>query len=569
MNTTTNPTTPAGNDLMTNVTSIPTTGATGSARTRRILIGTIGGQGGGVLSSWLVRGLIIHGWEAISIGLLGLSQRAGTVTYYVEAAPKTAGRRIHSVFATAGDVDLLLGQELLELGRLVQGGYASPNGYVIGNTYRYQTTLEKMPAEGGVFSSASIINGARKVAPGRNYLLHAQEIVQQHRLPALTSNAFLLGAVVASPVFRMPVEPFLQAIAEDGVSVESSSAAFRLGHQMMQDGSLAKESERSWREHCADESDTISERLLELKPQAALATLLNRCADSQQPARQRKALTAAVALLAEYQDARYVEHFAQKLRAMETQAGVDLQHAHGDLFETLCVNLANWMSYEDPFRVAQLKTSPERYLRMAADFHQASGLMQVRDYMVPDLSQLIDALPPRLASWFGGSDTSTSGAPAAGKSATGKLTHASPKFALRMRSNSVSGYWLMRLLAALRRIRPYSLRQQREERAIDDWLQAVAEAARSDLRIAIVLAEAGRVVKGYGWTREKAMSDIANAVSAMPAMLAEVARRGGDPLICGRDAVAAMAREAGSWPAGRRVLEQAVAAEPLASAKTA
>jgi indolepyruvate ferredoxin oxidoreductase beta subunit len=50
-------------------------------RATRILIGTVGGQGGGVLSDWLVKGLLNAGWQAQSIGLLGLSQRAGSVIY--------------------------------------------------------------------------------------------------------------------------------------------------------------------------------------------------------------------------------------------------------------------------------------------------------------------------------------------------------------------------------------------------------------------------------------------------------------------------------------------------------
>ena len=57
-------------------------------RSVRVLIGTVGGQGGGLLCDWFIRGLLHAGWNAQSIGLLGLSQRAGSVIYYVEAAPE-------------------------------------------------------------------------------------------------------------------------------------------------------------------------------------------------------------------------------------------------------------------------------------------------------------------------------------------------------------------------------------------------------------------------------------------------------------------------------------------------
>lgn len=89
-------------------------------RVVRILIGTVGGQGGGLLTNWLVRGFYYAGWFAQSIGVLGLAQRSGTVTYYVEAKPGLE-RPMISVYAHPGDVDLVVGQELLELGRLLRG----------------------------------------------------------------------------------------------------------------------------------------------------------------------------------------------------------------------------------------------------------------------------------------------------------------------------------------------------------------------------------------------------------------------------------------------------------------
>lgn len=38
-------------------------------RSVRVLIATVGGQGGGVLSDWLIHGLLNANWNAASIGL--------------------------------------------------------------------------------------------------------------------------------------------------------------------------------------------------------------------------------------------------------------------------------------------------------------------------------------------------------------------------------------------------------------------------------------------------------------------------------------------------------------------
>ena len=103
-------------------------------RSVRALIGTVGGQGGGVLSDWLIRGLLNAGWQAQSIGLLGLSQRAGSVIYYLEASPAGDTPPILSPFAVPGDVDLILAQEFLELGRLLQGGFAAKDCNIVANT---------------------------------------------------------------------------------------------------------------------------------------------------------------------------------------------------------------------------------------------------------------------------------------------------------------------------------------------------------------------------------------------------------------------------------------------------
>lgn len=517
-------------------------------RTRRILIGTVGGQGGGVLSAWLVRGLINLGWDAISIGLLGLSQRAGTVTYYCEASPKSDKPRVNSMFAMAGDVDLLLGQELLELGRLIQGGYAAPDCVVIGNTYRYLTTLEKMPSENGIFESQRIVNAIRQVAPKSNYLVHAQEVVSNNQLPALTSNAFLLGAAVGSPVFDLPAEPFLEAIRADQVSVETNSKAFLLGYGMARDGRLAAISNAEWERLNGNAQKPVpmaAEKVqLTFQPEPDFSAMLKRVAGHNEA---ESALVAAGNLLESYQDAAYANEFVRRIQQLEVAAGIDFGQQQAEVFQPLCVNLANWMSYEDPIRVAQLKTSPRRFERLAAEFKGARGLLQVRDYMVPDMEQFVDALPPSLAGLFGRADERAVGTPA----------HRPAKFPIRLRSNSVLGYWTLRFLASLRWTRRASSRHQRELAAIDSWLAAIGDACVRDWRMALVLAEAGRIVRGYGWTRKKALADIQAFSGEGLARLKAVAARGGDTLEVGRAALVVLAKQAGSWEACKAFLVQA------------
>lgn len=258
-------------------------------------------------------------------------------------------------------------------------------------------------------------------------------------------------------------------------------------------------------------------------------------------------MLAAGNLLESYQDAGYAEEFVHRIQQLEVATGVDFGRQHPDVFQPLCVNLANWMSYEDPIRVAQLKTSPRRFQRLAAEFKGAQGMLQVRDYMVPDMEQFVDALPPSLAALFRKAEERAVGTP----------EHRPAKFPIRLRSNSVLGYWTLRFLASLRWTRRASSRHQRELAAIDSWLAAIGDACVRDWRMALVLAEAGRIVRGYGWTRKKALADIQAFSGEGLAMLKAIAARGGDTLEIGRAALAVLAKQAGSWEACKAFLVQA------------
>jgi indolepyruvate ferredoxin oxidoreductase, beta subunit len=48
----------------------------------------LGGEGGGVLSQWLVEAARIAGYPAQSTSIPGVAQRTGATTYYVEVFPQ-------------------------------------------------------------------------------------------------------------------------------------------------------------------------------------------------------------------------------------------------------------------------------------------------------------------------------------------------------------------------------------------------------------------------------------------------------------------------------------------------
>lgn len=494
----------------------------------RVLIGTVGGQGGGVLSDWLVHGLLNAGWRASSIGLLGLSQRAGTVTYYCEAMPGSGKTPVASMFATPGDVDLILGQELLELARIVFGGFAALGCAIVGNSVRYLTTVEKMPAEGGVYDSQIIARAVQSLAPDRHYLFDAQRLVLEAGLPALTSNAILLGVAVASPAFDLPREPFHEAIRKSEVNVKANIAAFDLGYDRVKDGSMPRmmvegHKTTDWRELSRQRAGRLPAGSDRERYDLLLAA-------AQQEFRDPVLLVLAEALyrLIDYQDATYAKQYLTHLRA-----AVARDRADEALHVAYARNLANWLTYEDAPRVAQLKTRRERFERIAKDFGVKEQRFVVTDYLVPDTEQILGALPAPLAALVG----------RIGRALTPRFNEM--KFPLRIKTSSVTGYWTMRSVAAMRRVRRGSHRHAEEMRLIARWDAAVAHWCAGSPLLGFLAADAARVVKGYGRVRHQALDDLWAFLDQGLPLLKELEATA-DVVEIGGKALTLLAKEAGS-----------------------
>ena len=164
--------------------------------------------------------------------------------------------------------------------------------------------------------------------------------------------------------------------------------------------------------------------------------------------------------------------------------------------------LALRMSYEDVIRVAQLKTRGSRLAALRAEAGAADGEpVRVREFLKPGLEEWCALLPPAL----GGRLT-----------AWARARGAADRFSipLRLRSDTVFGFALLRLLAALRPLRPRGWRWREERRRIEDWLALVAEAARRDAALGVEVAALAGLVKGYGETWRRGFAGYTRIVDA-------------------------------------------------------
>ena len=139
---------------------------TAERRPISLLIAALGGEGGGVLSGWIVRAIEHHGLIVQSTSIPGVAQRTGATTYYIETFPvpdaELGGRRpVLSLYPSVGDIDVMVASELIEAGRAIQGGFVTPDRTtLIASTHRAYAIGERTDMADGRFDSARVLEAA-------------------------------------------------------------------------------------------------------------------------------------------------------------------------------------------------------------------------------------------------------------------------------------------------------------------------------------------------------------------------------------------------------------------------
>ena len=118
-------------------------------RPTTILIGALGGEGGGLLTNWLVAAAKAGDLPVQSTSIPGVAQRTGATTYYLEVFPTPAAELngqspVLSLYPGPGNMDIVVASELLEAGRAIENGFVSPDRTtLIASTHRIFAIAEK------------------------------------------------------------------------------------------------------------------------------------------------------------------------------------------------------------------------------------------------------------------------------------------------------------------------------------------------------------------------------------------------------------------------------------------
>ena len=484
-----------------------------------VLVAAVGGQGGQLFSQWLFDAAKIAGFAPVGVGLPGLSQREGATTYYLEFFANPEETSLFSPFPGKGQVQILIGLELLELLRAIQSGYLSTDGVIIGSTHRVLTADEKLPIKGGFVTEQQALPILYRTAR-QCIVFDAVKAATFAGLSERAANAILLGALAASEVLPFPTDAFRKAIEHYGVAVNFNLRAFEFGLKY-----------REWSDklnQLADEPASEWEQIPEPNlPEAVLRKMEALSLDDELA----MTLRYAARWLCHYQDARYFARYLDKVQAIyEQERGRD-----GDLLVTKEVAriLALRMAYEDAVRVAQLKTERQRFARLRKE-HRLSDdtVYRVVDFFSPDWDELTGLLPLRMTNDQCINDQCVNDqchndqcgndqwAMPLLPSQAEELRR--PALQLRVETSSLSGYLLVRALLLFKPLRPYSRRFRKEWAAIEAWLEAVREAMDVDRDLAFLVARSGEMVRGYGRTRRKTLA----AWHAFMAFLKTLQRQG-------------------------------------------
>lgn len=452
----------------------------GMARPVSVLIAALGGEGGGVLTGWIVGAANELGLPVQSTSIPGVAQRTGGTTYYIEIYPEPwsalQGKRpVLALQPGIGDVDVVASSELMEAGRAIAAGFVTPDRtLLISSTSRFYVINEKMAMGDGRFDQSRLLEAAEKNAQSR-ILFDMEEVARQS---GAMINAVLLGAIAGCGKLPIPVEAFERAIRGEGKAAEANLRGFRAGLAAACGEATAHK--------------TASPRKRSQQPTEDVATLEGEIR-AQMPQVAQDVLIEGVRRLSRYQGPAYARLYLTRLAPV---ADADRRTASdGKLLREVARHLAVRMSFEDLIRVAEAKIDPARNIRIAKELNaKPDEPVHIVEFLKPGIEEMCQILPPRLARWV-----------LRVSAQRGWLDRV--HVGMEVKSTSISGYLRFWLLAKLKPWRPHSFRYREEQDAIESWLSLILAAAPKSPDLAIEIADCARLIKGYGSTHKRGTSN--------------------------------------------------------------
>lgn len=441
----------------------------------------VGGQGGGVLTNWIVDLAERNGYAVQATSVAGVAQRTGATIYYVEMMPEADRPPVFALSPAEGDVDILIAAEMMEAGRAILRGFVTPDRTtLIASSHRALATSEKIVPGSGIADAAEVRRAAETAAA--DFIAFDMEKMAQEAGSVI--SAALFGALAGSGKLPFPAESYRETIRASGRGVEASLRAFE----------SAREASEAHRVETAPapEPPKPSERVAGPAPLLKAWEGLEARAAAL-PAPVRTLALAGLRKVVDFQDtdygAEYLDHLDEIARADEAAGGADRDHA---FTATAAKYLANAMAYDDILRVADLKTRAGRFARIDAEMGAtADTVVRVTEYVHPGAAEFVSLLPARL------------GARIEARERWMRLIDRLVDRGRHMRTDRIPAFLALWLLGGARRWRRRLLRHERETAHIRAWLSSARARLETDYGLAVETLKARRLIKGYSDTHAR------------------------------------------------------------------
>jgi len=461
-----------------------------------LLLCALGGEGGGVLTEWLIEAARHAGHAAQSTSIPGVAQRTGATTYYVEVFPvplaQLGGRRpVFSLTPAAGTLDALVSSELMETVRQIGHGMASAERTcVITSTGRSLTTAERMVPGDGRMDAERLLEVVRRFSR-EHHLLDMGALARSN---GTIVSSVMLGAIAGSGLLPFGRESFEAAIRGPEATPGGAAQASLRGFAAAFDAVAAARSQAAMVERLLSTDEHAAPAPRALPPDLARGF----------PAATHEMLALGHARVLDYQDAAYAKLYVDRLaRVLQAERADDPAGEKGHaITREMARWLALWMSFDDIVRVAALKARASRAERVRTEAKAGDDdLLRVYDHFKPGVPEFAALLPPTLAKRLNAWD--------AARQRRGLQPWAMP---LKVGSHSVLGMAALRMLSSLKGLRRRGSRFAEEQALIERWLAAVESGTREGWDLGHELALCGRLIKGYGSTNERGKTNLLHIV---------------------------------------------------------
>jgi indolepyruvate ferredoxin oxidoreductase beta subunit len=444
----------------------------------------VGGQGGGVLTSWIIDLAESNGYHAQSTSVAGVAQRTGATVYYIEMCRDTGRTPVFALSPSEGDVDIMLAAELMEAGRAIMRGFVTPGRTtLIASTHRIPAVSEKVVPGDGRADGRAVIEAMGITAD--HVVAFDMETLATSAGSVISSSLF--GALAGSGALPFARDSYEAVIRKSGKGVEASLRAFGLAYDCAKGDSQPPVSDVTTP---PIRTLNVPERFrAEWQALEARLQLL--------PAEAREMAALGLKKVVDYQD---IAYGAQYLAMVERAAAIDPA-----LAVTTAKYAANALCYDDILRVADLKTRGSRHQRIRAEVRAKDDqILQLTEYFHPRFEEFTTTLPSRLGRWLQGST----------RAQTLYARHLDK--GRRIRTDSLSGFAMLWVVSAFRPWRRSFLRHEGEMAHVTLWFDAAMQIAQTDPLLGSEVLANRRLIKGYSDTHARGLSKFDRVMSALP-----------------------------------------------------